>query len=1081
LHLIGKDIKIMIQEAPLMKMAKVVALVLVALMALPAFMSPHASAGMYPTLRMRNFGGGDTQSVLSFAQGGKQQTGIQMDINSYVFNASVDVMPGPYTTGGLDYPLSPTLDIGADGTTEWGYSGLGYGRWGLQDVFNDNSSSIKLQFDNPNDTYDIRFKMPKDATILGGSFTTGGWPVPYWGPEYVVSNPKTKSPVENNPVLLPFNGLLFEAWVSADPTLKSGDDQDIVYKFYDGTNWTKTMEITLAGDFMEDDSPQLVIFQDRLYCVWSAAESTDFFANDDVLLRSTADGYNWSAITKISPPVRNGMNDWPLPIVFQDKLYIIWKTTDPNISDHTSDNDMDLVLRWYDGVSLGPIEEITKNDDGAMDWSFSSAVYNNRLYIVWETDISGFMGDQVDIVVKSFDGVSWSNRKTLSPDGDSVKDEIPGAYVWFNPVKKQDELWVIWGRGDGNQFGTGDINIVVRSFDGTTWTPMEEISQPGVVVQNMGQVLIGYEGRLYAIWIDGTESIIIDQTNTLVVFKIYGNIDIRSYDGYEWGNIKELTPEGTTNKATDPYLAVYNGKLYATWSFPNDATASSKDWDIILRNIDLKDVTLDIDVGNKGQSDWSGELTSSQMVIPLNASAIRAGMTGGTITDQYGNRITEVSMRIKSHYPAKIEAHDLMIEYEYPQHFDFKDRLNALLASKRPPVNDSRQAPDQTAEYKFEAGTSSSGDIIFYNLTIDYLINHEPFLVKDIPTIYMNEDTDKYGALDLEEYFSDDWDDGRLTFKVLTNEDPTGVGVQLNGTVLDLTTPTENWNGETNVSVAAYDLLGLRSPRAKIHIVVLPVNDPPILDFIPDATVKVAEKYSHKCTAHDVDVGEKLTFHSNISIVRIDPATGELHFTPIKRGVYHFNVSVDDGYGLWASQNVTYTVIGETTTAGTSTCFSMIAIVILAICIFLVAWKFKSEIAWHPVGPERLKVGAGGKGKKGPAKQEVVPGTEQGPAMPDDSVVDVPVIDMEDVPEDAAKTKAAPAKALPQRNLERYDANKDGFLDDREWSKAVEEIQKRKAERLGDLKAKARGLAKKEVTPGAQEGPEGDDESPPLA
>lgn len=1073
----------MIEEAPEMRMAKFLAFALVALMALPAFMAPQASAGMYPTLRMRNFGGGESSAVLSFSEKGKQQTGIQMDVNSYVFNASVDVLPRPYTAGGLDYPRGPTLDIGADGTVDWAYSGLGYGRWGLQDVFNDNSSTIKLQFDNPNDTYDIRFKIPKGANILGGSFTTGGWPVPYWGPEYVVSNPKTKSPAENNPVLLPFKGLLFEAWVSEDPTLKDGDDADIVYKFYDGVNWSKTMEITPANDYFQDDSPQLVVFQDRLYCLWSAAETEDFFSNDDILLRSTADGYNWSAITKFTPPARNGMNDWPLPIVFQDKLHVIWKTTDPNIAQVTSENDMDLVLRWWDGASLGPIEEITKNDDGAMDWSFSATVYNNRLYIVWETDISGFMADRVDIIVKSFDGVSWSSRKTLSPDGDSVKDEIPGTYVWFNPVKKQDELWVIWGRGDGQADGSGDINIVVRSYDGTTWTPMQEISQPGIQKQNMGQVLIGYEGRLYAIWIDGTESVIVSQTDSLIVFKIYGNIDIRSYDGYEWGNIKELTPEGTTNKASDPYLAVYNGKLYATWSFPNDATTSSKDWDIILRNIDLKDVTLDVDVGTKGKSDWSGELTSSQMVIPLNATAIKAAMTGGSIKDQYGNEITEVSIRIKSRYPAKIEARDLMIEYEYPQHFDFKDQLNALLASKRPAVNDSRQAPDPPVDFNFEAGTASEGEIVFENLSIDYLLNREPFLVKDIPTIYMNEDTDRPDALDLEEYFSDDWDDGQLKFVILSVEDSVGVGAQLNGIMLGFTTPTENWNGESNVTVAAYDLLGLRSPRVKIHIVVVPVNDPPILDFIPDKQLKVADKFGHKCTAHDVDIGDKLTFHTNMTIVRIDPATGELHFTPIKRGIYRFNVSVDDGNGAWASQNVTYTVIGETTSSGTSTCFSMLAIVVLAIVIFLVAWKFKHELTWHPVGPERLKVGEGGKGKKGPVKQEVVPGTEQGPAMPDDSVVDVPVIDMEDVREGDAGTKAAPAevpKVPPKRNMEKYDANKDGFLDDTEWSRAVEDIQRRKAERLAGLKARAKGLAKKEVSPGTQEEAEGDGEAPPL-
>jgi hypothetical protein len=1054
------------EKFPMKAFARIVAVALVALMIVPAFFTNSASARGYSTLQMRTFSDGSTGILMSHPEAWKDSTSINMDVDSVVFNASVDATGLPYTPGGLDYPTDPYIDIGADGTKEWGYSGIGYGRWGLQDVFNDNSTQVTLNYQNENDTRDLRFKLPKGAQILGGSFTTGGWPEAYWGPDYVISNPNTKSKGESSPILTPFGNKLFEFWVSEDPSLTNNSNADIVYKVYDGNTWSKAYDLSPPHDIMWDDSPSTVIYNGKLYVAWSAAESKDFFSYDDIYLRSTDDGISWSSIKKITPLVRSGMNDWPWMVIFQGKLYIVWKTTDPNISDHSNDNDFDLVLRWFDGANLGPISEITANDNGAMDWSFSVAVYNNRLYIVWETDVGGWISSQVDIVVKSFDGVSWSNRKTLSPANDGTKDEIPGTYVWFNPVKKQDELWVIWGRGDGNPDNTGDINIVVRSYDGITWTPMQEISYPDVQVQNMGQVLIGYEDRLYAIWIDGTESVIIDQSPTLIVFKIYGNIDIRSYDGYEWSAIKELTPEGITNKASDPYITVYNGKLYATWSYPNDASTSSDDWDIILRNIDFKDVTLSLDVGNKGSTDWTGVVSSSQEVIPLNKTQIEKAMTGGSITDQYGNEITEVDIKVTSRYPAKLIAHDLKIEYKYPKHFDFKDDLNRVLTAHRPPVNDSRQMPlNQTVDYGFQVGSSTEGGIALENLKIDYLVNHAPFVLKDIETQFLYEDTDKLDALDLEEYFSDDWDDGNLQFKIMSTDDPEHVGVQLNGSKLGFTTPTENWNGWSNVTVAAYDSFGLRSMRVKIAIWVIPVNDPPILDFIPDQMLKTGDKFKYECTAHDVDLGEKLTFHTNSTMIRIDPDTGKISFIPNKRGVFKFNVSVDDGYGMWASQNVTYTIKGETTTSGTGTCFSLIAFVILGIVIFLLAWKFRHEFAWSPVAPERLKVGQG-KGPKGKEVQESIPGTTSGSDMPDDSVVDVPTLDMEDVDADTKADKPPKSKqgraVVPGTDvpMEEYDANKDGFLDDSEWNKAVEDIKKRN---ISDLKDKAKRIAKKKV------------------
>ena len=105
-------------------LAKVIALVLMAILAVPTLLAPLASAGGYNTLSIRTFSDGNSGVLMQFPQAGKQNTSISMDIDSVVFNASVDASSQPFTPGGLDYPTNPYIDIGADGTKEWGYSGL---------------------------------------------------------------------------------------------------------------------------------------------------------------------------------------------------------------------------------------------------------------------------------------------------------------------------------------------------------------------------------------------------------------------------------------------------------------------------------------------------------------------------------------------------------------------------------------------------------------------------------------------------------------------------------------------------------------------------------------------------------------------------------------------------------------------------------------------------------------------------------------------------------------------------------------------------------------------------------------------
>ncbi|MEM3342343.1 MAG: hypothetical protein QW728_06580, partial [Thermoplasmata archaeon] len=67
------------------------------------------------------------------------------------------------------------------------------------------------------------------------------------------------------------------------------------------------------------------------------------------------------------------------------------------------------------------------------------------LWVVMETkDMTLGTDYEFDLAVRSFDGVSWGSwTNIIGSDGLSA-DELPAWSVWYNPVKKEEELVVMW-------------------------------------------------------------------------------------------------------------------------------------------------------------------------------------------------------------------------------------------------------------------------------------------------------------------------------------------------------------------------------------------------------------------------------------------------------------------------------------------------------------------------------------------------------------------------------------------------------------------------------------------------------------
>ena len=884
---------------------------------------------------LTSYDGGQAEIALDLSPGvADDSVSLTLPSNALVLNASMTISALPHTEGGTDYPLEPQMDIGADGTVEWAFKGPGYGAMGYQTGFIDGSTTVSgynLSF-SAGEEKTLRTRLPANATITRASMTAGGWPVPFWRDPTRVT-PGTGSPGENSPAFLDAGDRLWTTWASKDPTITDGSDWDIVASWsFDGTSWSPPVEVTQKGDTYEDDSPDIIGYDGKIYITWSGAQSESQFSASNIFIRAW-DGTQWGEVVRLTPPGLAYMNDGPQMIVYRSGLYVFWRTTDPNIAKIADSDDMDMVYRVFDGTSWLPWSELTPASSTEIDWSLNLIVYDDKLFTFWDEDTIVGPGFSVDVFYRSFDGVRWSGAADIIPQPDHTLDEIPKAAVYSNPVTGRDELWVAWIRGSPSEHL---LHIMARRYDGNRWDTWMELTDPDRTApyDNMGQEIVSYNHRLYVVWVTGTNTTQ-ENNDTIAIYNTYGDIVIRAWDGYRWSDRMELTPGEESDNANSPTIAVFNDRLYVGWAYPYPPAAGGKEtWDIIVRNIDFRQVVLEMDMSGDGLADWGpSEIESTQQAIPIYGSELEQALgSQPTSSDAYGNRYADAGIKLRSIFPSTVSVGNLSIEYAISVRFDnLTAVLNSILRARGGTGRDA--GPNITIPFEFKA--ASTGKLALRGLNITYIINLVPVLIDDIPNLHFPEDNDAIRLIDLEDFFWDDWDDGNLAFEVTYEEDARFIHAIVDGRYLSFTTPTENWYGSERFRVRATDRGGLWAPGNLFCITVDPVNDPPALAPIPGKTVFVGDPVNIIVRASDVE-RDPLTFSTDNAAYRVvpfpkDTDSGSIAFSARRPGRIFLNVTVDDGHGGTDTGQLTIQIKDKSSTSSTEVCITWLVILVVSI------------------------------------------------------------------------------------------------------------------------------------------------------
>ena len=885
--------------------------------------------------------GASSKSYLFQTPGNVTDCYLSLDNHAVVDDAWVDLtLQGTRTSARTDpfdrtpdaFPQVPYLDVSNNGTREWAFNTSRIGSLGHTTKFLDGSSSKSMTLEAGQEGA-LSFEIPSAARIRNATITLSGDPVPYWAQSYEITDTTNDKKSAEGPSMAAFKGKLYAAWSTNDGNLVTGGpDLDVVVRSYDGSTWSDVTNLAPPQNQDVDDDREvvLIVYRDQLWAIWSHGTDDGVEGITNLTFRTTDDGVDWSALGSISRVGTDGINTYHQAVVYNNRLWIEWKTTDSVVSEGASppNKDVDIVVRWYDGLSdqWGSITELTAPDNDTLDWISDIRAFQGKLYVAWEATnydpynppLLGSGYEASDILMRVYDGANWGpiqvpTSQIDADEGINIEDSAPRFAVYLNPISGLDELYLSWMRGESKKFHAGqDYDIAYRVFNGAAWTKADYLTELNDDDDDMFPCMTEYNGVFYTFWVTGVNTSVVSSTGRITLIATYGDIVYRAYNGREWSPITEVTPLGNLDNASHPSCTVYNDRLYAAWESPTNQPVGGPAWDVTVRNIDFKKVELTGVYGGISEN-YSAPvgLGFNDTPYPFNLTELNS-LLGNEVTwtDEYGNNLSRVDLKLRSQNPATIDVTSIDIRYDLSVRVNITQEMNRQLAAQKGDLYSTHYVRIPLT-LGMEGG---AGRITIDQVQVRYRIDYPPELLQSIASIKIDEDSGIADPIDLNQFFTDDWDAGHLRFAMSNATNTQHVLVELQGSSLKVGTLTANWCGVATFMVWAYDRNDYYATSNEVTVFVTCINDPPILEEIPDQNLTADRVFRGDVSAFDPDVGDLLTYSSDSPWVTVDAITGAYLFGD-KAGTpdeVHFNITVMDLAGANDTKNATFHIFRTT-------------------------------------------------------------------------------------------------------------------------------------------------------------------------
>jgi hypothetical protein len=231
---------------------------------------------------------------------------------------------------------------------------------------------------------------------------------------------------------------------------------------------------------------------------------------------------------------------------------------------------------------------------------------------------------------------------------------------------------------------------------------------------------------------------------------------------------------------------------------------------------------------------------------------------------------------------------ELVVTTNDPTNIFFYAPLNAVMALHYP-----ESMKGQTVTVRITVSDGSS--IAYQDILVTILDNWPPETSLAIPDFTLYEDIPLPNAFSLDSYFFDP-EGGSLTYSSISSN--VSVNISVSDSNVGLSSAL-NWFGEEYVTFRAMDSLGAILEQT-IRVTVLPENDAPTIDPIPDQEVVKGRMFTVDLSdyVHDVDNDFSelvIQIQGSLADSTITVAGSFLVFSYGSEGIDHIQLSVSDG------------------------------------------------------------------------------------------------------------------------------------------------------------------------------------------
>jgi hypothetical protein len=338
--------------------------------------------------------------------------------------------------------------------------------------------------------------------------------------------------------------------------------------------------------------PTPIVFNNKLYLFWASSDTNSMPANSvgsTVIIYRTLDGANWTQTNALASTPGNDGTHWddmrPWGQIYNDKLYLVWtRTVQTDTVTYTK-----IVGRVFDGTTWGDLMDLSLSSNTTLCDAPFMSIYKTSIYLVYHA--KNMVTSDIDVMLTVYNGLKWSTPTSIYHVQNPASGYIstPRLTVYNNPINHKEELWGIWETYGGAAVARSplDCDIVGRVFDGTSWGDPFEATPPTDKGLDLNPWIYAFNNKVYVVW-ESLDPSTKDGTDSDIVMKVY--------DGESWTDIVLLSRPGDRdvldnaaehNLGTDDQVSVgvYNNKLYAMFRSWDNVTGRDGSRDIIVRYI----------------------------------------------------------------------------------------------------------------------------------------------------------------------------------------------------------------------------------------------------------------------------------------------------------------------------------------------------------------------------------------------------------------------------------------------------------------------------------------------------------------